>query len=316
MSNTVQTQETAQPQKSKIFDQFYGGRCFEAIMASPRLTRDETFVLLVIGSKLDFNAPLHSKRFISSKQLCDYTKLGGSTLRKTTKSLRDKGYLIVEDRYNEVKRQISNNYAMSDKIFIEYLADNGYEIVNTGSVSSAEGPGAGHHNLTEVLCESGHKLTEELCESGGRRSVVAPIDILSKYILEEKGNRVLLPKKDSAVASPLQNGKPKRIANKKWERRNCQDRGIETFTPDCTNGKYLPNPGRRCIELFIGEMYDLHGYEPLKAVFDDLKQNNLRGKVMFNRDNISASFKEAACRLRGEEPSNHTDIPHNQDPGF
>lgn len=304
MSNTVITPETVQPQKSKIFDHFYGGRCFEAIMASPRLTRDETFVLLVIGSKLDFNAPLHSKRFISSKQLCDYTKLGGSTLRKTTKSLRDKGYLIVEDRYNEAKRQISNNYAMSDKIFIEYLADNGYEIVNTGGANSAE-----------ALCESGHKLTEALCESGGRCSVRAPIDILSKDILEEKGNRVLLPKKDS-VPSPLVPKKPKRLANKKWERRNCQDRGIETFTPDCTNGKYLPNPGRRCIELFIGEMYDLHGYEPLKAVFDDLKENNLRGKVMFNRDNISASFQHAAFRLKGNKAPDHTEVPHNPDPGF
>ena len=267
-----------------------------SIARNQNISSDETLILLIVGSIQDFSDILHSKRYISINKLSYLSKRSRRTVQYVLKTLEEKKYLIIQDCYKGNGGQLSNEYSLSDLIFEEAKLE--YDI-------SVGGAGAAPPKLTEGAGAA----------PGGVQELHSQIPN-NEIPKKKKGNNKLLPKKDSATASPLGIDKPKRLPNKKWERRNCQDRGIETFTPDCVNGKYLPNPGRRCIELFIGEMYDLHGYEPLKIVFDDLKENNLRGKVMFNRDNISASFREAAYRLRGEETTNHTEVPHNPDPGF
>jgi hypothetical protein len=294
MSNIVTTPE--KQTRSRIFDPFAGGRFLMSIARNQNITADETLVLLIIGSLQDFSDILHSKRYVPIDKLSYLSKRSRRTIQYVLKSLEEKKYLIIQDCYKETGKQLSNEYSLSDLIFEEAKLE--YDT----SIGSA---GAASHKLTEGAGAASPGVQE-------LHSQIPNKDVPKK----KKGNNKLLPKKDSASASPLVSGKATRPRNKKWERRNCLDRGIETFTPDCTGDRFMPNPGRRCIELFIGEMYDVHGYDPLKAVFDDLKQNGLRGKVMFNRDNISASFKEAACRLRGEEPQDNTEVPRNPDPGF
>lgn len=102
------------------FNCYSGGRHLNAISHSKNLNMLEKHFMLTIGSLMDFKDFENSAYYISVKKLAELMSCGERTILKLVRSLNDKKYLVVENRFDENKRQMSNRYALSPLIFEEY----------------------------------------------------------------------------------------------------------------------------------------------------------------------------------------------------
>lgn len=102
------------------FNCYSGGRHLNAISHSKTLSMLEKHFMLTIGSLIDFRDFENSAYYISVKKLAELMSCGERTILKLVRSLNDKKYLVVENRFDENKRQMSNLYALSPLIFEEY----------------------------------------------------------------------------------------------------------------------------------------------------------------------------------------------------
>jgi hypothetical protein len=259
VKTTNSTHEKKSVKKSDIFDPFAGGRFLMAIAENQNLTADETLILLIIGSHQDFNDFLHSKRYMTIERIAFLAKRTERWIKKCLRSLEQKGYLITEECFRKSGKQLANNYSLSDIIFTD-----------------------AHQNWLSSRGEysSPHKVTEGEYSSPPGVNTVHP-QIPNKEVPNiKKGKSKDLPKKGITQ-------------NKKWELRQCQDMGIDVFTPDADQQGRIPNPGRRAIELHMSEMHQRYGYQAVKLFIDDLKDQGLRGKALFNRGKIDNAVKAA-----------------------
>jgi len=102
------------------FNCYSGGRHLNAISHSKNLNMLEKHFMLTIGSLIDFRDFENSAYYISAKKLSELMSCTERTILKLVKSLNDKKYIIVENRVDKNKRQMSNLYALSPLIFEEY----------------------------------------------------------------------------------------------------------------------------------------------------------------------------------------------------
>lgn len=102
------------------FNCYSGGRHLNAISHSKNLNMLEKHFMLTIGSLIDFRDFENSAYYISAKKLSELMSCTERTILKLVKSLNDKKYIIVENRVDKNKRQMSNQYALSPLIFEEY----------------------------------------------------------------------------------------------------------------------------------------------------------------------------------------------------
>jgi hypothetical protein len=102
------------------FNAYSGGRHLNAISHSKNLSMLEKHFMLTIGSLIDFRDFENSAYYISAKKLAELMSCTERTILNLVRSLNDKKYIIVENRFDENKRQMSNLYALSPLIFEEY----------------------------------------------------------------------------------------------------------------------------------------------------------------------------------------------------
>jgi hypothetical protein len=264
VKTTNSTHEKKSVNKSAIFDPFAGGRFLMAVAENPHLTSEETLVLLILGSIQDFNDFMHSKRYITQKRLKELSKLSIRKIRDCIRDLEAKGYLITEERYAPNGARLANSHALADLIFTE-IED----------IWKAK-------NHDEEDTPPRHSVPVPPAQDAGtpRHSVPPKIPNMEIPNKNKKGKSKDLPKKGITQ-------------NKKWELRQCQDMGIDVFTPDADQQGRIPNPGRRAIELHMSEMHQKYGYQAVKLFIDDLKDQGLRGKALFNRSKIDNAVRAA-----------------------
>lgn len=263
--NENQNSESLNTNEEFPFDPYAGGRYLNAISENPNLNSMQKLLMLTIGAQLDFRNLAESERFISQAKLAELMSCTREAVNRIVKGLVTSGYLTSQQRFKENK-QLSNMYALSAKVFLEY----------------AKMPRCDRRSQGGVIVDH--------TELPNKNSLTKKKDntiVLSKKNPERSHERVQEKKK----AEP----KPRK-QNQSWEKREARKMALRLFKPNYIPGKYRHDPGTAAIYAMIDDMYKRHGYEPIKVFYDDAAANNRLGELPF----IQRMFEETLQQIKSD----------------
>lgn len=270
-SNPVSKQSTSKTQFPK--DPYSGGRHLNAIVFSDKLKTLEKHLMLTIGSQLDFRDVLHSKRFMSVKQLAKMMSCSIRTIHNLTASLKANGYILIESRFDDVdERQKSNFYSLTAKIFVEHCA----KLDDDDSVGDAGGDAR----------NAGGRVHDVQTDIPNKELPPEEEKTISKDIVKNFENDC--EKASGEKSAPKKSPKTKSRAdlNKALGYIGAM------FKPDGSpETKGFPWPNKQQIEAVASTLVDKYGLAPIKVWFDQANDEGLLGRLRWTPSKFDSHLK-------------------------
>ncbi len=97
-----------------------GGRSLNAIWKNPHLTIYEKAFLNVLGNDCDFTGDFLDMVIVTRWQIAERCSMSEETVKRTARSLQEKGYVIKIERKNEVNEDLANGYQLAPQLFDDH----------------------------------------------------------------------------------------------------------------------------------------------------------------------------------------------------
>jgi DNA-binding MarR family transcriptional regulator len=264
-----------------------GGRHLDAISKNKNLNMNEKCVMHYLAAHQDYTKDFQQWRFAAMQDMADDIGCSKNTIKRTIKTLEEKGYILKQNRAKE-KEQLANNYKITEKIFTEYLGPNRTEV---GPQRSGVGPvwPEGRACVAHEILPKDPSL-DPLFNS----SVSSETGKLEKQKIEKEKTDFRKPPADNVMRNIPNKPLPKIESNvfeiKEARKRGSVARARQIISALCCDSNFHQQSIAGVASLILDE----YSLEVLEKIFADAVADDSLGISNWNPQNMLNTVKRYA----------------------